>query len=243
MRSYANFDADFINKVGQQRFDGFMTSLIKANPRCATCGNSGDYLIGNLDAVLNDFYTVVTKRAVKADGSLVDGFDDFLKEAGEQASKAKGAALTLSVMSQRWDELTHGGWVLNRFEGAIPDIETKHKLDALFTRIDPTTGLSGSKSVEMKNWSSARSISGSTYEQFKAYLTGGSDFEYYFSNGLNDAMKGQFQNVFKSSSKANELFDANPEFFIRQDISDADMLIDLANKGLLTNHPLLDFVH
>ncbi|WP_445354096.1 hypothetical protein ACJJI5_11815 [Microbulbifer sp. EKSA008] len=108
---------------------------------------------------------------------------------------------------------------------------------------DPTTGLSGSKSVEMKNWSSARSISGSTYEQFKAYLTGGSDFEYYFSNGLNDAMKGQFQNVFKSSSKANELFDANPEFFIRQDISDADMLIDLANKGLLTNHPLLDFVH
>ncbi|MEQ9305123.1 MAG: hypothetical protein RJQ14_14540, partial [Marinoscillum sp.] len=115
LEAFAKFDADLISKVGQQRFDDFMTSLIKANPKCKTCGNAGSSLVGNLDDVLNDFHKVVTERAVKADGSLVDGFDDFLKEAGEQASKAKGAALTLKKMSKNWDELTQGGWSLNRF--------------------------------------------------------------------------------------------------------------------------------
>ncbi|GAB2901033.1 hypothetical protein GCM10027180_33920 [Microbulbifer echini] len=149
----------------------------------------------------------------------------------------------MSVMSQNWDELTQGGWVLSRFEGSIPDVETKHKLDALFTRVNPRTDLSESKSVEMKNWSSAWSISGSTYEQFKVYLTGGSDFEYYFSNGLSDAMKGKFQNVFKGASKSCELFNANPMFFEEHEIRSHEMLSNLAKNGQLVNHPtFMDFV-
>ncbi|MEO9511542.1 MAG: hypothetical protein ABJN84_02450 [Flavobacteriaceae bacterium] len=243
LEAFAKFDADLISKVGQQRFDDFMTSLIKANPKCKTCGNAGSSLVGDLDDVLNDFHKVVTERAVKADGSLVDGFDDFLKEAGEQASKAKGAALTLKKMSKNWDELTQGGWSLNRFEGSIPDIETGHKLDALFKRTNPTTGATEFKSVEMKNWSSARSVSGSTYDQFKAYVTSGNGFEYLFSDGLSDAMKGNFQNVFKDASKATELFNANPSFFTSQNIANPTILNNLANQGQLLNHPtFMNFV-
>ena len=239
---FAKFDADLISKVGQQRFDDFMTSLIKANPKCKTCGNAGSSLVGDLDDVLSDFHKVVTERAVKADGSLVDEFDDFLKEAGEQASKAKGAALTLKKMSKNWDELTQGGWSLNRFEGSIPDIETGHKLDLLFERKNPDTNRFEYKSVEMKNWSSARSISGSTYGQFKAYVTSGNGFEYYFSDGLSDAMKGNFQNVFKDASKAQELWDVNPSLFENLGFPDVDALIGAANAGQLVNHPLLNFV-
>jgi hypothetical protein len=140
-------------------------------------------------------------------------------------------------MSRNWDELRAGGWELNRFEGSIPDIETGHKLDALFKRTNSTTGIDEFKSVEMKNWSSARSVSGSIYDQFKAYISGGNSFEYYFSDGLSDAMKGNFQNVFKDAAKAKELWDANPSFFMRlsNDITKVDDVIDMAIDGDLVN--------
>jgi hypothetical protein len=216
---------------------------VEAHPKCKTCGNAGDALVGNMDDVLDDFYKVVIERAVKADGSLVTGFDDFLKEAGEQASKAKGAALTLKKLSRNWDEIAEGGWHLERFEGTIPDIETGHKLDALLKRTNPTTGADEFKSLEMKNWSSARSITGDTYSQFKAYITSGNKFEYYFSDGLTDALKGNFQNVFKDATKAEELWDLNSSFFRNLgegEISSLDELIEAATDGDLID--LIDWV-
>ncbi|MEQ9304531.1 MAG: hypothetical protein RJQ14_11525, partial [Marinoscillum sp.] len=117
-----------------------------------------------------------------------------------------------------------------------------HKLDALFKRTNPTTGATEFKSVEMKNWSSARSVSGSTYDQFKAYVTSGNGFEYYFSDGLSDAMKGNFQNVFKDASKAQELWDVNPSLFENLGFPDVEALSGAANTGQLINHPLLNFV-
>jgi hypothetical protein len=243
LTSLSKFDDNLISKIGTDRFDNFMKKLVEAHPKCKTCGNAGDALVGNMDDVLDDFYKVVIERAVKADGSLVTGFDDFLKEAGEQASKAKGAALTLKKLSRNWDEIAEGGWHLERFEGTIPDIETGHKLDALLKRTNPTTGADEFKSLEMKNWSSARSITGDTYSQFKAYITSGNKFEYYFSDGLTDALKGNFQNVFKDATKAEELWDLNSSFFRNLgegEISSLDELIEAATDGDLID--LIDWV-
>ena len=155
LNSLLKFNNVLITKIGQQRFDDFLKSLIEANPKCASCGNLGDVLVGKLDDVLDDFHKVVTVRAVNPDGTLVTGFDSFIAEAGEQASKAKGAALTLRKMSRNWDELTeNGAYRLKGFEGDIPDVETDHKLDLLLSKTENNVEIL--KSVEMKNWKEAR---------------------------------------------------------------------------------------
>ena len=238
--SLSKFDDVLIAKIGTEQFDNFLEKLIKANPRCSTCGDAGDVLVGNLDKVLDDFYEVVTSKALKSDGSFVDGFGAFLAEAGEQASKAKGAALTLKKMANNMDEILEGGYSLKRFEGNIPDIETGHKLDLLLEKIDGDEIIQ--KSIEMKNWKQAYSIVEDTYEQFKAYLVSGKEFDYYFSDGLQDAMKVKFQNVFKNSAKAEELFNANPTYFINQNITNATVLNTLALQGSLVSHPFMNFV-
>ena len=242
LRAFSKFDAQLKNKIGNTLYDNFTEKLIKANPKCKTCGNLGDPLVGELDNVMDDLYIVVTEKALKGNGDFVDGFTAFMQEAGEQASKAKGAALTLKKLSRNWDEITEGGWHLERFEGTIPDIETGHRLDALLKRENPTTGLDEFKSLEMKNWEAARSISGKIYSQFKAYITSGNKFKYYFSEGLTDAMKGNFQNVFKDISKAQEFWDANPSFFENFGFPDVEALTGAANAGQLVYHPILNFI-
>jgi hypothetical protein len=244
LTALGKFDNTLVNKIGTDKFDNFLSKLIDAHPKCKTCGNSGDALVGYLDEVLDNLHKVATQRAIKSDGSLINGFDDFIIEAGEQASKAKGASLTLSKMADdvAWSEMTNGGWQLKRFEGNIPDIETGHKLDALFERVNPNTGFTEIKAVEMKNWSQARSISGTTYNQFKAYITSGNEFVYYFSDGLQSSMKNNFQNVFKDATKAQELWNLNPSFFQSKGFTDVQELIGLANSNNLVNHSILNFI-
>ncbi len=238
LTSLAKFDDVLINKIGQQRFDDFLEKLIRANPKCNTCGNLGDGLVGSLDKVLDDLHKVVTNRAIGADGKFIVGFEDFMKEAGEQATKAKAAALTLRKMSDdaSWNQLTENGkFTLKRFEGNIPDIETNHKLDLYFEAAN-FDGSIVKKSIEMKNWKTARSITGSTFSQFKGYIASGNKFEYYFSDGLQNNMTNMFQNLFKNSNKASQLFEANPSFFINLGISDPDILVELAESNQLVNY-------
>ncbi|MCO5279356.1 MAG: HINT domain-containing protein [Saprospiraceae bacterium] len=236
LEALSKFDNSLISKIGQEKFDNFLEKLIKANPECKTCGNKGDMLVGNLDDVLDDFHKVITQRAVKPDGSFVVGFDDFLIEAGEQASKAKGAALTLKELSNNWDEISEGGaYSIKKFEGNIPDIETNHRLDVQMSKFEG--GQEIEKSSEMKNWSGPRSIIGTTFDQFKAHIISGKKFDYYFSDGLQQAMKSRFESLFKDSSKATELFNSNPTFFrnLSNEINNAEDLVDLANNGDLIN--------
>jgi hypothetical protein len=236
LEALSKFDNSLISKIGQEKFDNFLEKLIKANPECKTCGNKGDMLVGNLDDVLDDFHKVITQRAVKPDGSFVVGFDDFLIEAGEQASKAKGAALTLKKLSNNWDEISEGGtYSIKKFEGNIPDIETNHRLDVQMSKFEG--GQEIEKSLEMKNWSGPRSIIGTTFDQFKAHIVSGKKFEYYFSDGLQQGMKSRFESLFKDSSKATELFNSNPTFFrnLSNEINNAEDLVDLANSGDLIN--------
>ncbi len=165
-----------------------------------------------------------------------------MTEAGEQASKAKAAALTLKKMSNNWDELTEGGYSLTRFEGNIPDIETWHKLDLLFERTN-ANGITELKSVEMKNWSSAQTIPSSQGTQYYAYISSGNKFDYYFSDGIREAMKTKFQSIYKNSTKATELFNLNPSYFTSQNIPNATVLNNLANQGGLVTHPtFMNFV-
>jgi len=78
---------------------------------------------------------------------------------------------------------------------------------------------------------------GSSLEFITESLRRRNSFEYYFSDGLSDAMKGNFQNVFKDAAKAKELWDANPSFFMRlsNDITKVDDVIDMAIDGDLVN--------
>jgi hypothetical protein len=235
LTALSKFDDALITKISQNRFDKFLENLIKANPKCTGCGNTGDALIGKLDDVLDDFHKVATDRARKPDDNFVDGFDDFMAEAGEQATKAKAVALTLKKMSRNWAELTeNGSYSLKNFEGSIPDIETGHRVDLLFTKI--VNGSEVTKSVEMKNWSAARSITGSTYDQFKAHIASGRNFEYYFSDGIQTGMKESFQNLFKDVSKTTELFNSNPQYFRKltnNEQIEINDIVDLANDGNL----------
>lgn len=241
LEALSKFDNSLISKIGQEKFDNFLDKLIKANPECKTCGNKGDMLVGNLDDVLDDFHKVITQRAVKPDGSFVVGFDDFLIEAGEQASKAKGAALTLKKLSNNWDEISEGGaYSIKKFEGNIPDIETNHRLDVQMSKFEG--GQEIEKSLEMKNWSGPRSIIGTTFDQFKAHIISGKKFEYFFSEGLQQGMKTSFQNMYKNSSKVQELWDLNSNYFESFGIPNPQALVNAANAGTLINHPILNFI-
>jgi hypothetical protein len=162
-------------------------------------------------------------------------------EAGEQASKAQAASLTLRKLARNWSELSENGkWTLKGFENSIPDIETGHRVDLLLHRYEGSVEVF--KSVEMKNWSAARSVSGGTFEQFNAHITGGSHFEYYFSDAARAGMKNSFQNVFADASKANELFMANSIFFESKLIMSVPDLQILAAQGKLIDHPILGFI-
>ncbi|WP_444905886.1 hypothetical protein ACJJIR_14545 [Microbulbifer sp. SSSA008] len=78
----------------------------------------------------------------------------------------------------------------------------------------------------------------------ETYIKGGSPFEYYFSDHMSDAVKGQFKNVFKGTTKASNLFARNPDLFISHGITSPQQFVDFANQGQLRNHPtFMDFVH
>jgi len=65
----------------------------------------------------------------------------------------------------------------------------------------------------MKNWSEARAVTGTTYDQFKQYIISGKEFIYYFSDAARAGMKGKFQDLYKNASKLEELWTANPQYF------------------------------
>ena len=92
------------------------------------------------------------------------------------------------------------------------------------------------------------SAGGDTYNQFKAYIESGHEFRYYFNNGLSDAMKTKFQNVFKNQTKMQELWNINSDFFKQfklpngQNISSWQQVKQLADNNLLINHEMLNFI-
>jgi hypothetical protein len=165
---------------------------------------------------------------------------NFLAEAGASKLKAQGAALTLKKLADdaSWAEMTKGGYTLKRFEGNIPDIETDHELDVLFEKVE--NGVTKKRIIEMKNWSVARSITGTTYDQFKQYITSGNEFIYYFSDAARGGMKDKFKSLF--TEKANELIGLNNgnNYFTKLGYKNATQLI--AGAKNIENNPLYNFI-
>jgi len=206
--------------------------------------------VGDLDDVINNWHKVCTERAKLDNGEWIDGFDDFMKEAGEQDTKAKGAALTLRIMADdtEWDFMKMGGYEFAGFEGEIPDILSGHMLDLKFTKGTPPNQMI--RSVEMKNWASANSMSGNG--QWNAYLISvqgnsgiNNDFLYYFPDDIKDAMKQKFANDIKARVNANggqEFFDSHLAFLSKSGISEYEDFIELSNSANFKNNSLFDFV-
>lgn len=239
LKAIAKFDDDLISKIGSDKFDDFMDNVMKANPKCMTCGNLGKTHMGNLNEIYADFYTTVTKRIPKKDnGDFIDSFGDFMKEAAEQPSKAKGAVFILKKLSRNIDDFEAGGFKLSDLEINIPNIDTGHRLDLIFKRtID---GDDFYKLMEFKNWEVPNSISGDYLSQFKAYLSSGHSFEYYFNNGLGKQMKGHFQTAIKNN--IDDIWTSGKDYFKSVDIIRKNQLQELVDSGELINHEALNFV-
>jgi hypothetical protein len=87
----------------------------------------------------------------------------------------------------------------------------------------------------MKNWSAARSIPADESSQFYAHIASKKQFEYYFSDAAKAGMKEKFQDIFKDATKAEKLWDANPEYFMSLDknIEKFEDIVQLAKDGKL----------
>ena len=93
----------------------------------------------------------------------------------------------------------------------------------------------------MKNWSEARAVTGSTYDQFKAHITSGNEFIYYFSDASREGMKKKFQELFTNPTHAKELINLNNgnNIFSKLGYTTVPKLISGANN---INNPLFDFI-
>lgn len=72
----------------------------------------------------------------------------------------------------------------------------------------------------------------------KLFFQSKKEFRYYFNENTAEA-KLAFQNIFKNSEKAKELWNLNPELFKSLDseiIKSSENLVQLAEKGTLVNY-------
>ncbi|MDR2038615.1 MAG: hypothetical protein LBQ60_11895, partial [Bacteroidales bacterium] len=234
IKSHPDFTAthsEMINHIYQ--------SLGEARAVCKTCpgslGQTPDLQVGNMEDIIDNLNDAISKYAdlpgfaVPATGST----ETFLKEMAESGKKAKGGSFTLDLLKNRFNELSENGrYTLIRFEGTIPDIETGHKLDLYFETL-----MGESKSVEIKNWSTARMVG---EEQFLAYIKSGKQFEYYF-NGTTTEMKTVFQNHFRN--KVYEwLNPLNPEINNFKKIFDVNNLAEFELLAENLNSKMYNFI-
>ena len=134
---------------------------------------------------LSDFKTKIKDSdyfdydITKYKGDKSYNFDNFLNEMSQlggsntRGAKAKAGAFTLKLLKNNFDEMTSVVFSFKSFEGSILDIESGHKLDLLFENTD---GLK--RSIEIKNWANANAVG---FEQFKAYISSGQEFFYFFN--------------------------------------------------------------
>ncbi|MBP2834032.1 fibronectin type III domain-containing protein [Aquimarina sp. U1-2] len=216
--------------------------LAEARGGCTSCPSSNSNIddgVGMIKDIIEDLDEVIVKV-----GDNATGLGDFLREMGQTAKKAKAGTFTLKTLNAKWTDLTSGGYKFSRFEGNIPDIDTGHKLDVLF--FNPNT--LKSRAIELKNWKNVSAIPSGSNSQFYKYLQSGKEFRYYF-NGNTEQAKTAFQNIFKNSDKAKELFEVRPGFFTKHSLPNGtrirswEEVKSLADDGLLINHSLFDFIY
>ncbi|QFZ54710.1 hypothetical protein FEZ18_07835 [Oceanihabitans sp. IOP_32] len=113
-------------------------------------------------------------------------------------------------------------------------LETAYKLDLLFRNSSDNL----QRAIELKNWKKVTSIAADEKSQFYQYIKSKKEFRYNFNENTAEA-KLAFQNIFKNSEKAKELWNLNPELFKSLDseiIKSSENLVQLAEKGTLVNY-------
>ena len=126
-----------IKDIPANRLDKIINSLAESGARCKTCDNVGTDGLRYIDEVLEDL------SAFAKEFKNVTGYDDFLREMGEQATKATGGSWTLEALMRNRSKYFNGE--------TITGFEVKHVPGRDFAA-DVVTG--GEKFYEFKSWSS-----------------------------------------------------------------------------------------
>lgn len=126
--------------IPSERLDNIINSLADSRARCRTCENPGKKDLRYVDEVLDDL------DGFAKEFKDTPGYDDFLREMGEQGTKATGGSWTLDAL------MRSGSKYFN--EETITGFEVNHVPGKKFAA-DVVTDVGGVPHYkEFKNWSS-----------------------------------------------------------------------------------------
>ena len=122
------------------RLDDILNSLAESGAKCKTCDNVGRVGLRYIDEVLDDL------DGFAKDFKNTPGYDDFLREMGEQGKKATGGSWTLEALMKNRSKYLNGE--------TITGFEVKHFPGRKFAA-DVVTDVGGVPHYkEFKSWSS-----------------------------------------------------------------------------------------
>ncbi len=126
--------------IPSNRLDDIVNSLAESGAKCKTCDNAGTDGLRYIDEVLDDL------DGFAKDFKGTSGYDDFLREMGEQGTKATGGSWTLEALMRNRSKYFNGE--------TITGFEVKHVPGRDFAA-DVVTNVSGVPHYkEFKSWSS-----------------------------------------------------------------------------------------
>ena len=126
--------------IPSNRLDDIVNSLAESGARCKTCDNAGTEGLRYIDEVLDDL------DGFAKDFKNTPGYDDFLREMGEQGTKATGGSWTLDALMRNRSKYFNGE--------TITGFEVKHVPGREFAA-DVVTDVGGVPHYkEFKSWSS-----------------------------------------------------------------------------------------
>lgn len=126
--------------IPSSRLDDIVNSLAESGARCRTCENAGTEGLRYIDEVLNDLDAFATEF------KNTSGYDDFLREMGEQGTKATGGSWTLEALMRNRSKYFSGE--------TITGFEVKHVPGRDFAADVRTLSGNLTSFKEFKSWSS-----------------------------------------------------------------------------------------
>ena len=88
--------------IPSNRLDNIVNSLAESGARCKTCDNAGTEGLRYIDEVLDDL------DGFSKEFNGTPGYDDFLREMGEQGTKATGGSWTLEALMRNRNKYFSG---------------------------------------------------------------------------------------------------------------------------------------
>ena len=142
--------------IPSNRLDDIVNSLAESGARCKTCDNAGTEGLRYIDEVLDDL------DGFAKEFKNTPGYDDFLREMGEQGKKATGSSWTLEALVRNRSKYFDGE-VVDGFE--IQHVPGKDFAADVITKVGNVTHYK-----EFKNWGSSQL--GRSESSFVKQLTG-----------------------------------------------------------------------